>query len=173
MYNEHMAFKKNDKVPRVVLEDKEISAHPSSIKYVLRTVSITMIFTFGTAAFFHLVLVFVTALVRRDASLINPVEFLGIGQLFPELIHSSNALLIGWLFLVVLFWIVYRTITGLENIVAFWYTSETYNRLNTQTTQLKEVVQKLSESKQSRYTIKHLRSLAYITKSKFTQSDDH
>ena len=106
------------------------------------------------------------AVIRHNPSLINPVAFLGLTIIAPDLANSTTALLIGWLVLVILYWIVYRTLTGFEKITAFWYSTEAYSKLSNQNDQILKTLAKVRSSKTGKYTLKQISSFKYIILSK-------
>jgi len=62
-----------------------------------------LILTIFIGGSFHLVLVFVSAFVRGNNESINPVNFLGISLVAPELAHSQKVFAITWALLILLF----------------------------------------------------------------------
>jgi len=111
-----MRLSTKQKVPKIVLEEKQLRPKLSTVWYIAKTMSITLVFTMFVAAVFHLSLIFLFAIIRKNISLINPLDFLGIGIVYPNLKNSDLALLIGWLMLVLLFWLVYTALNKLEFI---------------------------------------------------------
>jgi hypothetical protein len=159
-----MPLVKKDKVPKIILEEKKLEPTTGSLKHIATTMLLTLVFTMFLGAVFHLTVVGIFAIVRADFSLINPIEFLGLNTIAPELGDSSTALLIGWLVLVVLYWIVYRLLTGFDKIVAFWYTSDTYNILENRKDDLSVAVKKLREVIRDDYQVKQFESFYYLLK---------
>jgi hypothetical protein len=165
-----MPLSKKDKVPKIVLEEKKLDTSPSSIKHIATTMALTLVFTMCISAIFHLTIVGIFAIIRTDFSLINPIEFLGLSTIAPELSDSTTALLIGWLLLTILYWVVYRLLTGFDKIVAFWYMSDTYNLLEERTTALANHLKKIRSTVQDEYQVKQIQSFYYLLKRK--RSDD-
>lgn len=155
-----MKLSRSEKIPRIVLEKKEIKPNRSSLKHLVKVGLLTFVFTFFLGATFHLALVSVLALIRSDSSLLNPIEFLGLHYLFPSLAESSTALLLSWLVLVVVYWIVYRLLTSFDKISAVWYTSDTYEKIGS----ISKLIKKLSENSKSSYHIKKFLSFYFLTK---------
>ena len=62
-----------------------------------------LILTIFIGGSFHLVLVFVSAFVRGNHESVNPVNFLGISLVAPELAHSKPVFIITWALLILLF----------------------------------------------------------------------
>lgn len=161
-----MPLVKKDKVPKIVLEEKKLGASPSSIKHIATTMLLTMVFTMFIGATFHLTIVGIFAVIRTDFSLINPIDFLGLTTIAPELRNSSTALLMGWLVLVILYWIVYRILTGFDKIVAFWYTSETYSKIESRRDNVQSALKKLKSTIREDYQLKQFESFYYLLKKK-------
>lgn len=65
-----------------------------------------LVVTFAFAAMCHLVLVTVVALVKRDISYVNPLDFLGISILLPQYRESTAVAAAGWLALLALFFVI-------------------------------------------------------------------
>lgn len=62
-----------------------------------------LILTIFIGGSFHLILVFVSAFVRGNHESINPVNFLGISLVAPELARSRTVFIITWVVLILLF----------------------------------------------------------------------
>lgn len=159
-----MPLVRKDKVPKIILEEKKLEPSTSSLKHIATTMLLTLVFTMFLSAVFHLAVVGVFAIARADFSLINPIEFLGLNTIAPNLGDSSTALLLGWLALTVLYWVVYRLLTGFDRIVAFWYTSDTYSLIENRRDELGVAVKKLRETIRDDYQVKQIESFYYLLK---------
>ena len=62
-----------------------------------------LIVTMAVAASFHLALVTFVAVIQRDISYVNPLDFLGISILLPEYRESMLVATVGWIVLIALF----------------------------------------------------------------------
>lgn len=157
-----MPLSKKDKIPKIILEEKKLGISTSSFKHIATTMLLTLTFTMFLGAIFHLTIIGIFAVIRTDASLINPIEFLGINTIAPELSNSSTALLFGWLLLVILYWVVYRVLTGFDKIIAFWYTSDTYNMVESSKEEVGSVIKKIKSTIKGDYEISHFKSFYYL-----------
>ncbi len=64
-----------------------------------------MLITISCAAIFHIILVSITSIIRRDVSYINPLDFLGLSIIFPQYRNMPSVALGGWLALIALYFI--------------------------------------------------------------------
>jgi hypothetical protein len=77
-----------------------------------------LIVTFAISALFHLTLVTLVSLAKRDIAYLNPLDFLGVSILLPQYRNSTLAAGLGWLVLVALFMVIL-----LVRIKYHWYVS--------------------------------------------------
>jgi uncharacterized membrane protein len=67
----------------------------------------------GSAAI-HMVIVFIQAILERDAHFVSPLFFYGLQEVFPAQVYSLSGVIIGWVLLSALFWIVYYCTENME-----------------------------------------------------------
>ncbi len=65
-----------------------------------------LVVTIAFSAICHLLLVSAVAIIRKDISYVNPLDFLGISILLPQYRESAMVAAIGWLALIILFFVI-------------------------------------------------------------------
>lgn len=132
------------------------------MKKFIRIVLVGLVLTMFVSALFHITLLFVIAVLRGDLSVLNPISFLGISYIAPEMSYSRNALIISWASLIALYLIFVKVLASMDKIVALWYSSSTYTKLFEQTESLKKKLASLSLNHVQRFKIERFRSLNFL-----------
>ena len=87
------------------------------LKYLQRAISALAIVLL-IAACAHIFVALISALITEKIEYINPVEFLGLGLIFPKYLHSATATVLAWAFLIGVFVIIYIFHTSLYLVVS-------------------------------------------------------
>lgn len=142
------------------------------MKRFLRAAGIGTAITVLLAATFHLLLLFVVAVLRGDTDALNPVSFLGLHLVFDGLESSNRALVIGWIVLVGIGIMMTRLVLMADTILALWYTSATYNKIASQSKQLRRTLTKLDLAPGKGFKIRHIKSINVLFSTTPEELDD-
>lgn len=101
--------------------------------------------TIAISAIFHLVLVSVVAIVKRDISYVNPLDFLGISILLPQYRESTSVAALGWIILILLYFGILFIRMHYHLYVAIIRETKLANQLAQTTRSLRDKVNRFSE----------------------------
>jgi hypothetical protein len=87
-----------------------------------------LVLTMFLSAGFHMFLLIILSIVHGDIKYLNPLSFLGITILRPDLKDSEFWLFMGWAFLVLLFLIMIWVILNAWVIAEYFYKTKTAQR---------------------------------------------
>ena len=82
------------------------NSYMNSLKRIALLVLKSLVVIVFASASFHLILLVVVSIISSDISYISPIDFLGIGYVFPSLVDSKITSLIAWIFLIIIFAVV-------------------------------------------------------------------
>ena len=126
----------------------------------VRKVLHAIILAVYTAGSLHLIIAGVAAIVRRDISLFNPINILGLNLLFPELSTSVPAMIIGWIALIGLGFVYLFLLIHYKRYLAIISSSSPYEKLR----QVRQIVSEMPPAFTSQRKVAGQKRAVYVTK---------
>lgn len=88
-----------------------------------------MVATFAFTAALHMVLLFTIALIKLDIRYINPVDFLGVSYVWPELANRTDYILAGWAIIFTTFFVMMYLIIHYRRYIAIVKSQSAFQKI--------------------------------------------